>query len=117
MALGSEEDVFSAGGVSFVVADADVVSGGKVVRDIRYWKPWQPPLSTVIRKARLELESLAIISFRRFDARGVISMVISFPSSSFLGLTIATVPLLDGAEENVLGVFVVLGDVMKDVQP
>lgn len=27
-------------------------SGGNVTRLIRYWKPWQPPLSTWIRSAR-----------------------------------------------------------------
>jgi len=57
-----------------------------VVRDMRYWKPWQPPLSTWIRRARLGFESLVMISERRFDARGVISTVISLPSSSFRGL-------------------------------
>jgi hypothetical protein len=32
-------------------------TGGRVVSDIKYWKPWQPPLSTWIRRARLGFES------------------------------------------------------------
>jgi hypothetical protein len=32
---------------------------------MRYWKPWQPPLSTVMRKARFGFTSWAMISLRR----------------------------------------------------
>ena len=38
-----------------------------LVRAMRYWKPWHPPDSTVTRRARLGLESLDIISLRRWD--------------------------------------------------
>lgn len=63
-----------------------VSSSGEIlevdVRDIRYWKPWQPPLSTFTRRQREGLESFVIIWFKRFEARGVISMVMSWPVSS-----------------------------------
>ena len=46
-----------------------VSSSGEIaevlVRDMRYWKPWHPPDSTVTRKARSGLDSLVIISLRR----------------------------------------------------
>ncbi len=59
VALGSEDEVLRAG------APLASDMGGRVVRDMRYWKPWQPPLSTVMRRARFGLESLAMISLRR----------------------------------------------------
>lgn len=61
------------------------------VKDIRYWKPWQPPDSTVMRRAREGLSSLVMISRRRLQARGVMSMVISLPLESLRGLAVMTV--------------------------
>lgn len=67
MALGSGDEVLGAGTFSAwdMEAEEEYESGGNVVRDMRYWKPWQPPLSTVIRRARLGFASLVMISFRR----------------------------------------------------
>ena len=75
MAFGSGDEVLSAGewaslSCGMEVGGADVLggrsdSGGRVVKDMRYWKPWQPPLSTVIRRARFGFLSLAMISRRR----------------------------------------------------
>lgn len=91
MAFGSLEDVFKAGGASSCV-DLLVLSGeGSVVRDIMYWKPWQPPLSTVILRARFGFESFFMISESLLAALEVISMFMSLPSSSFRGLKIAAV--------------------------
>lgn len=47
--------------------DSNIVSSSRdisdvLVRDMRYWKPWHPPDSTVTRRARSGLESLVIIS-------------------------------------------------------
>jgi hypothetical protein len=36
------------------------------MRLMRYWKPWQPPLSTRIRNARLGFLSFAMISESRY---------------------------------------------------
>ena len=49
----------------------DVSSSSLNVSDneIVYLKPWHPPDSTVIRKARLALESLSCISLRRCECR------------------------------------------------
>lgn len=53
----------SFGGVPSAVIDSSSIEPevelrvGRVVRDIRYWKPWQPPLSTWIRSARFGFES------------------------------------------------------------
>jgi hypothetical protein len=44
---------------------------GRFVRLIRYWKPWQPPLSTWMRSAREGLASRAMISERRWDREAV----------------------------------------------
>jgi len=63
--LESLDEVFNAGGLSSLM-ELEVSRGGSVVRDIRYWKPWQPPLSTWIRRARCGFESLDIISLRRW---------------------------------------------------
>lgn len=69
MALGSGDEVFSAGaplswGVEVEAEGRE--SGGRVVSDMRYWKPWQPPLSTEMRRARFGFSSLAMISRRRW---------------------------------------------------
>ena len=101
----------------------------RLTRDMRYWNPWQPPDSTVMRRARKGLESLAMISLRRYckektkglfswgwnlaidknrfslwwrtdAARGVMSIIISFPSSSFRGFAVTITALLGEAVEN-----------------
>lgn len=58
----SKFPTFASSGIEFDEKDS---TGGRVVRDIKYWKPWQPPLSTCIRSARLGFESWDMISFRR----------------------------------------------------
>ncbi len=75
-AFGSDDEVFSAGAQLSSGMDAEADdraggeegSGGSVVSDMRYWKPWQPPLSTVIRRARFGFSSLVMISRRRLIA-------------------------------------------------
>lgn len=96
VALGSSEEVLSAGVASTGISDVEESEErvGMLESDKIYWKPWQPPDSTWIRRARLGLESLVMISRSRFAARGVISNVISFPSSSLVALTMALVAWL-----------------------
>jgi len=73
--------------------------GGIVTKLMTYWKPWQPPDSTWMRRPRFGLASLVIIVDRRFAARGVISRIISLPSSSFKGFRTQTVAFLAGDAE------------------
>jgi hypothetical protein len=66
IALGSLDEALSAGDDFPRVESKEKDStGGRVVSDIKYWKPWQPPLSTCIRRARSGFESWDMISFRR----------------------------------------------------
>lgn len=63
---GAEEEMGGEGGDSFsgvgwVVGDG-MRDDGRVVVERKYWKPWQPPDSTWIRRARWGLESCDIIS-------------------------------------------------------
>ena len=88
------------------------------VRDMRYWKPWQPPEVTVMRRQRSGLESVREMALRRWgrvsfvctgkfwgegeptsEARGVISMVISLPFSSLREFAIAVAVFLRGEED------------------
>ena len=55
-------------GCSLASAPAAGLGGsdsGSVTRLMRYWKPWQPPDSTWMRRARCGLLSLRIMSLRR----------------------------------------------------
>lgn len=61
--FGSLAETLSAGGFSMGIESDDEERGGIVDSERRYWKPWHPPDSTWIRRARLGLESFAIISF------------------------------------------------------
>jgi hypothetical protein len=73
---------------------------------MRYWKPWQPPDSTATRSARFGFWSFSAIAFRRCDARGVMLMVRSLPSSSLRGFLMAFACLgveADNARRWILG--------------
>src|SRR3569833_2715723 len=54
-------------GAADLSAATDGNVSGSVTRLMRYWKPWQPPLSTCMRRARKGLASLAITSERRCE--------------------------------------------------
>lgn len=79
---------------------AEAEEGGRVVRDMRYWKPWQPPDSTDMRRARSGFASRDMISRRRAAARGVMSMVMSLPEESFRAFAVMVVAKGVGDAEN-----------------
>ena len=62
-----------------------------------------------MRRAREGFESLAMISRRRLEARGVMSIVMSLPSSSLRGFAVTTVARDGGVVEKGRQKGVVLG--------
>lgn len=60
--------------------------------DIMYWNPWQPPDSTVMRRARFGLASFAWISWRRFKCSNQFSFSVFLSEPELLPLLPAESP-------------------------